>query len=445
MKFRAICKVIIWCALPLVIGWGVYMLLFNRNFVLDICGINLNDVKTVAEDMRDYMAYVISFAAYALSVIVYFYIDSLKEISSMEGNVLEDAEYKISYEKMVYDYRDAKDIHEFRKEILKGLKKTSKIKSSRDCAEALQQVIDNILWFSYAVKDKAHEKDGAPQPNDSGTEEKNKTDKEKYVKDRNGYLKVIKKKVLFYGKLGANIKNTLGENYNLIDNVFKYQNWVKNVEKKEETENILPKLENINTGALKNPVAKTVYYDYLGLEYFRRARNEVEQIYSAMIDQARKEAEKAVKTQETTVKVDNLKKDTTNETIPEKYQEFEHKTMKYMKNNRREPEELFGCKILLERAIECFKLAQEYEKNNLLWKGYTSYNIVRVRILYYLLFKDIDAKKDCLNKKMNEVIEIRKKVKYLFNQGGSYLDTCFRVELDDAINLKQELEDALNP
>lgn len=368
MKYRARILVITVCVLSFLTGILVTTIFMSSKVSDSVVGFSNNAIE--------YISFIISFVAFVISMVTFFAIDSVNSISSMEGNVLENEDYSISYEKMVDDYKKAKTKEEFADEVLKAVSKISKPSSCMECAEVMQDIIDNIIWFAYVDKDN-----------------------EAYKELCKTLVEGIEKKVNYYGKISNNIKNTLGENLKLIQNVLQYQDMSKDLKLTN-----IPKLENIKSGVLKNPVAKIVYYDYLGLEYRKRAW--------AIVKEKLEE------------------KNGTNH----EFLEFETNTMRVMLNHDFDEEDREHCECLLECAEACFKSAQKYSNDDRLWKGYISYNLVRVQVMRYLLFDKKD--KTELLKELDNVIKIRGNVLFLFSREHSYLNKMFQKEIDSAKKLK---------
>ena len=337
------------------------------------------DFHTFSDNAVSYISFIISFIAFVFSMITYFSIDSVNSITAMDGNVLENENYSIAYEEVVDSFRKCKEKETFTEELLQCVAPQKQTISCMEYADELQKIIDYIIWFAYV---------------DLGNEA---------VSKRCGELvDVIKKEQQRYSKLSNGINYMLNENVKLIEYVLLYQK-IRN----SRTEGVFSKLENIRGDMLRNPVSKIVYFDYLGLDYRRKA--------AAVLDGTVKET---------------MKKAGLNEG-----REFQTDYMKTVQalTLKDEQREQFDC--LSSRALDCFIKAEEYAADNVLWNGYIQYNKLRVDIMRYLVFKE--KTREELIADIDNTIKARKNVQFLMNRGGSYLDKMFEDETGRVLELKE--------
>lgn len=94
---------------------------------------------------------VISFIALIIALITYFSIDSVNNVTSMEGNVLENPNYTIAYSEMIKSFSNCKVKSEFEKKLLEKVCPAfnNKTLTCIQFADFIQNVIDHIIWFAY--------------------------------------------------------------------------------------------------------------------------------------------------------------------------------------------------------------------------------------------------------------------------------------------------------
>jgi len=321
-----------------------------------------------AENIVTITSFVISFIAFIFSMITYFSIDVVSGVTSMDGNVLENSDYTIAYEEAVDSFKEAKTEQEFFNELMKKVKNDRKSKSCMIFADELQTVIDYIIWFAYI--------------------DLNNPD---YRRECEQLVEKITKEQKRYEKMSNGINHLLEENVKLIKYVLVYQ------EKRSAGESGFSKLENIRGNMLKNPISQIVYYDYLGLDYRRKAAS----ILNACGDGN---------------------------------QEFSTEHMLAIMNFSYSEEQKKQIACFVERAEICFEKAREVAAGNILWEGYISYNKARVDLMKYLMHLEEDENALC--KTLAEIVRVRENACFLFGGKGSYLDGKFVEEIKRAKNLK---------
>ena len=269
------------------------------------------------------MSFIISCITFTFSMITYFAIDSVRNITSMEGNVLENENYTVSYEEMINEFNIIKEQKEFTEKLLETIKCPHKTTSCMAFSDCLQKILDHIILFAYI---------------DMNDKEVNS--------QCNCLIDTIEKEAKRYNKLSNGIRYQLDENVKLIKYILKYQEISSDAEW-----DIYSKIENVKGRMLKNPISKILYYNYLGLDYRRKA-----------------------------ARIIALNRDSENE--------FGVDNMRIIKKCEYSDWDIKHFVWLIDMADHCCREAQKYTKDNLLWEGYISYNKVRLVIMKYLLFPE---------------------------------------------------------
>ena len=195
----------------------------------------------------------ISVVALIFSVITYVSIDAVNALSSMEGNVLCNENYNAEYMLLVEQYDNCKTQLELQKKLFFDLDEYLK-KHGKTCmafTDFLQYFLDRLLWLAYL---------------DSKRED--------YQASVMQIIEKIEKKYNEFNAISNGNQYVLREHIKLIKNTLNYQS--VSHEGKELDAN--GKMLNIRGRMLVNGVSKTIYYDYLGLEYHKKALQKIREI-----------------------------------------------------------------------------------------------------------------------------------------------------------------------
>lgn len=360
----AVVGIVVVTIISLLCSWFAITLWGNADSFSDKFGILLSVFSIV-----------ISVVALVYAMITYYSIDSVQSMNSMEGNVLCNTKYSVAYPESIQYFEDCITEDEFQSRLFDLLL----YKKSVDCkqyAEHIQCVIDNIIWIAYANHNDSFYKKC------SVLLEKLNSDKQKFK----------------YINSGLNC--LFNENIKLISYVINYQN------QRIENSVAISRLENIRGRSIENPVAQITFYNYLGLEYRKRADKLLgfNNIFTA----------------------ENMKK------IIEKFQSGEYQ------------KEKAHYSALLDIAEKSFMKAFVISNDDMIWKGYISYNLARVKVMRYLVSPDDVYKadvEDCLERAVRD----RDNILYLIwsdseslSQKQSFLNRKFCEELTRAKKLIAE-------
>lgn len=290
--------------------------------------------------MLSVVSMVVSVVALIYAMITYYSIDKVQAISSVEGNVLYNKKYTVAYPESIAFFEDCSTSEDFCEKLF-DLLLYNKTKNCREYAHRLQLVVDNLIWIAYAEHDDI------------------------FYKKCNILIEKLESEKIRYSFINSGLSDIIEENMKMIKGVIDYQNH------KIQNSFVNSKLENIRGQLLENPVAAITYYDYLGLEYMRRARGLLNDndIFTAS-------------------KMNNI------------ITLFNTAETEHIKENY-----LF----MLEFSHDALEKAEVLSANDIIWKGYISYNLARVRIMKYLLKPTAQEKTNILEY-INSVIKNRKKV-----------------------------------
>ncbi|GGA65327.1 hypothetical protein [Ornithinibacillus halotolerans] len=189
---------------------------------------------------------VISFFAFIIAMNTYVSIDSVNRVTQMNGSVLENEDYVTSMIGLLDEY-DMADPKEARDAIFDELEKrfTKESKTALEFANNLQYFIDVIVFFPAFFTNE---------------------DRDSNVKEMKKLLNTIEKKKQSLMAISSGNLTLIEETVKLIVSVMEYQNLVS-----AHNYNVESSILKVRGNMLKNSVTQTVYFNYLGLYYNKKA------------------------------------------------------------------------------------------------------------------------------------------------------------------------------
>lgn len=207
----------------------------------------LNEGKGLLNFTISIVGFCIAVLALFIAVRTYTSIDSVNNISKMEGNILDNENYVTSLPELINRFK-SKDEEILNREIFNSI--DSKLKKESGTAvlfaDTLQYLIDLIVLFPAVFN-------------------ASDTDKILYKKRMDKILLEIDKRrdILNSVSKGSSIQIT--ESIKLFKAVVSYQSFVA-----DDNFNIHADLLHVRGPILRNPVTKTIYHNYLGLYYNKK-------------------------------------------------------------------------------------------------------------------------------------------------------------------------------
>lgn len=310
---------IIFFAIALSIMYIVYELYFNTGYFDSV-----NSIITLAIGL---VSFLMSVIALIFSVVTYVSIDSVNALSSMEGNVLSNENYNAEYVLIVKQYNDCKTQVALRNKLIQDVNEFFQ-RHNRTCMEftdSLQFLIDRLLWFAYVDTKNAESSIAIAE-----------------------IINKFERKYYDFNSISNGNQYILKEHIKLIKNVLNYQSVAH--EGKEIDAN--GEMLNIRGRMLLNSVSKTIYYDYLGLEYYKKALNKLKDITKFSGE------------------------------------EFIKENMKIISSFNYSESEKMEINGYLQEAQTAFNNAILSSESDILWKGYISFNKARIDLLCCLVNND---------------------------------------------------------
>jgi len=190
------------------------------------------------------VGFCIALLALFIAVRTYTSIDSVNNISKMDGNILDNERYVTSLPELISQYK-SKNEKGLDEELFESIEQKLKRDSNTAVlfADTLQYLIDLIILFP-AVFNAAD------------------TDKKRYKKRMDRILKNIDRQRDILQSISKGNSIQITETIKLFKAVVSYQSFVAN-----GNFNIHADLLHVRGPILRNPVTKTIYHNYLGLYY----------------------------------------------------------------------------------------------------------------------------------------------------------------------------------
>mgnify|MGYP007024763600 FL=1 len=316
----------------------------------------------------------VAFIALIVSVNTYLSIDSVNDITKMDGNKLENENYITSISELVNMF-DHKDSNEMSRDVFNELEDQFKKGNSRtaiELADNLQYFIDVIVIF--------------PALFDSN----NKDHKENMYRMENILNQINARKDDLLAISRGNLL-LIEETVKLIEAVIHLQQFYHSNDSKKAS-----KLLAVKGVVLKNSISKTVYYNYLALYYNKKA---IEIIQNRLGFQG---------------------KDV-----------FQIGILKEILRNKNEislsDKELINN--YLYEANRNIKMAKEHCLEDVMWRGFILYNEARIKFFFYIFSDENQAEMPEWLNIMDEAITTRKRINLLINDivgvGNNIADTTF--------------------
>jgi len=280
------------------------------------------------------LSLIISVVALIVALSTYFSIDSVNKISSMEGNILCNENYNAEYANLIEQYLHCKNKEELEESLFQKLYQDL-LKNSNTCmqfTDRIQDILDHILWFAYV--------------NTKADAYKNHTKK---------LIALLNQRFDNFNAISNGNQYVLREHIKLIMYVLDYQADIQSGRLRSPK----GKLLNIRGRMLNNAVSKTVYYNYLGLEYHKKATGLLRRTLNFTGEEFLRENMSAIRDAS-----------------------FSDESIR---------DELY---LYLKKASEAFDQAEKSSAEDILWKGYISFNKARIDLLICILENKFNASWD---------------------------------------------------
>ena len=282
---------------------------------------------------KDLLSFTISTVSFCIAVLALFItvrtytsIDSVNNISKMEGNILDNENYVTSLPELINQFK-SQDENTLEKEIFDSIEHKLKKESETAVlfADTLQYVIDLIVLFPAVFN-------------------ASETNKVLYKKRMDTILSEVDRRCEILHSVSKGNSIQITETIKLFKAVVSYQSFVA-----DDNFNIHADLLHVRGPILRNPVTKTIYHNYLGLYYNKKGMHLLrESLNMNSVD---------------ILSIDGL--------------ELAQKNI-----NTIEPSILEEVSMYLKSAAEQFDKALKVSSEDVMWPGFINYN--KARTVYFL-------------------------------------------------------------
>ncbi|MCI5717994.1 MAG: hypothetical protein MR292_06390 [Alistipes sp.] len=196
------------------------------------------------------LSVLISILAYHISVKTYISIDAVNAISRMDGNVMENENYRTNIISVIRRF-NAQKKDEACDQILSYLENIfvkRSIYSGAKLADSIQEMIDLIVLFSFVI------------------ERKGSMHNDNVMNRIERLIAIIEKKVHTFEQLSEGSCILIEESVKLLKAVYTYQCYKSG---RSSVDIVL--LLDVRGAMLKNAISRTIYYNYMGLFYMNKA------------------------------------------------------------------------------------------------------------------------------------------------------------------------------
>lgn len=282
---------------------------------------------------KDLLSFTISTVSFCIAVLALFItvrtytsIDSVNNISKMEGNILDNENYVTSLPELINQFKSQNE-NTLEKEIFDSIEHKLKKESETAVlfADTLQYIIDLIVLFPAVFN-------------------ASETNKVLYKKRMDTILSEVDRRCEILHSVSKGNSIQITETIKLFKAVVSYQSFVA-----DDNFNIHADLLHVRGPILRNPVTKTIYHNYLGLYYNKKGMHLLrESLNMNSVD---------------ILSIDGLE-------------------LAQKNTNTIEPSILEEVSMYLKSAAEQFDKALKVSSEDVMWPGFINYN--KARTVYFL-------------------------------------------------------------
>lgn len=312
---------------------------------------------------KDVLLFIVSIVSFSVALLAlyisaktYASIDGVNNIGKMEGNILDNQNYVTSVPELILEFTE-KDEKLLDEAIFKSIeyKLKNESKTAVQFADTLQHIIDLIVFFPAVFNAK-------------------EINKKHYQKRMKFILKQIDEQRNIFKNISKGNSIQIDETIKLFKGVIAYQEFVS-----ENNFNVDSDLLHVRGPILNNSVTKTIYHNYLGLYYNKKAMNLIR--------------EKLDMNSQDILSLRGLKK-------------FKNELSSI------KPSDIEKIKMYLDLADSQFDKALFVSAEDIMWPGFINYN--KARTLYFLSI--INNQENSWENIMKNAISARTSLNYLIEE-----------------------------
>jgi hypothetical protein len=377
--------------------WRIYVIVISLAIIAALCATTVflrsasadhNTLDNLITFVVTILSMLVAILAYHVSVKTYISIDSVNAISRMDGNVMENENYRTGIISIIRHFNETDSINACNQLIghLEQLFKTNSINSGARLADNIQEMIDVIVLLSFIVKRKNKETDEQDQYNNQ------------IIARIESLMNKIENKVATFEQLSEGSCILIRESVKLLKAVYAYQCYKSGTTNNEN----VALLMDVRGAMLKNAISRTIYYNYMGLMYMSKATECINKYFKSL----------------------NKKN----------YDILSIEVVPLLKEMQKSSEKDLAI-IYLKEAILNFNQAVQTIKDELMWNAFIQYNKARAQYILSLLLQSNDKTWETT---MKTAIDYRLKLVMILND---ILDenqkTYFQRAFSDQLKLAQ--------
>lgn len=257
--------------------WRIYVIVISLAIIAALCATTVflrsasadhNTLDNLITFVVTILSMLVAILAYHVSVKTYISIDSVNAISRMDGNVMENENYRTGIISIIRHFNETDSINACNQLIghLEQLFKTNSINSGARLADNIQEMIDVIVLLSFIVKRKNKETDEQDQYNNQ------------IIARIESLMNKIENKVATFEQLSEGSCILIRESVKLLKAVYAYQCYKLGTTNNEN----VALLMDVRGAMLKNAISRTIYYNYMGLMYMSKATECINKYFKSL-------------------------------------------------------------------------------------------------------------------------------------------------------------------
>lgn len=358
------------------------------------------------ENIIGIFSIIIAIIAGVVAYIACFSIDAVKMITNMDGNVLDNENYSNLYPDVFEKFKKIEESEGYTNILSDMVSEKRKIHDCIEFALHIQRFIDTIVWVNFAALDVGRSSSCRMQHECEKKIIKLANKAKKFEKENSGLENTFDENIkliiailkMYFGEEFMESKQFNKRIHCKWYNKYRYRN-LKTGEK-----NCIGSIYNVRGQIFINPITQITYYNYLGAKFVEAVLGEsVHKSHALCLEKMR---------------------DIFND-----------------KDNSKDKKE-----ILLRKAAENLKYAQEKSEKNMLWNCICSENLIKVQIIEWLISGAQIDKCVKLHKKITDTKAKWENIYYIFKEIGdidddSYIMKEFKKRKQELNNITKNIKD----
>lgn len=240
----------------IVILLSVFVIVFSSVVFIKTAKEDHNTLDNLITFVVTILSVVIALLAYHISVKTYVSIDAVNAISRMDGNVMENENYRTSLLSVMRRF-NSKSKEEICDSLLGYLEEQFDedcINSGARLADSVQRMIDIIVLFSFVIERKRAKGPASAE-----------------IRRIEALIETIEERVDDFEQLSEGSCILLRENVKLLKAVYEHQCYEAGYHPSDGSVTLM----DVRGVMLKNAISRTIYFNYMGLFFMSKSMNTI--------------------------------------------------------------------------------------------------------------------------------------------------------------------------